>query len=932
MNPSEQCATSASRENREDVSSNSTIQEPTREPIQEPFVSTIPANPTHVRGMRDRHTCAGPIDNPPALGLLGEDYASVPGSASWDGLAEIDAIIASVCNGCTRIEPDGDGRFTWGNGVTSLTFQVSDESPVSLVGISGRGMADAADLVAPVPQADTSLDMFPTHSGESLRNPGNSGNSGNSEDSAAGARDTAGQSGSDTADTAATADQPFTGEPDPQPIVVMRSSRDSGADSRLKLAVSAAGRRLRFRGAFALAPGQLNRAGSKVVDGDADRQPATLVIVQHDELGEVPVVASIFQIEEGLSAVRTYTLAHSKNKYPLEALSSMNMTLPLAACDVQPEDMTIYYGDSSWDLENDWHSSPLRSTTLKDRNYQANPGMGSARFSRSSSSTWSTGEFLPAGIIEATRLTDGSHPFSFMWQIETNGAWEWAVGEDAPGLRVSAYGPECHEHSWFTMLDDTNVFRSVPVSFAICEGDWRDVVAEMTMQRRALRRAQAAYCGRVDEHAHEQGVVVYNDYQDTLNGDPSVDKELPLISGAAKAGADIFCIDAGWYDSEDLGWWSTVGEWMPSTNRFGALRFAGVTHTIQANGMRVGLWVEPEIVGVNSPAARMLPDSAFMCRHGERVGDRGRYHLDFRSPLAREHATLAIERLVHEFDVRYFKFAYNTTPGMGPDTNAESMGSALLDHCRAVLDWVDSIRVRHPDVIIENSSSGSMRADYAILSRLDMQSTSDQCDPVVFASIAAASGLTVLPEQQGHWVRPDAAMDDEQAVFVLATGILSRMILTGFLDQLDEPRMNLVREAIGLHRAVLDEQRAMVPWYPYELPDFNGAWLVAGLKHDERIAHDTDPELAARIAAGETCDYLTIWRRHGVESMYLELPADAHLEQVFPDPAQHQHHAPGAKPWTVEREDSTTVRITASRNDVPSARVFKVVYDRQPIR
>ena len=107
------------------------------------------------------------------------------------------------------------------------------------------------------------------------------------------------------------------------------------------------------------------------------------------------------------------------------------------------------------------------------------------------------------------------------------------------------------------------------MSFAIAAGDWQQAVAEMTLQRRALRIAKARELGRVDQFEHTQGLVIYNDYMNTLFGDPRIEKELPLIEGAASVGADVFCIDAGWYDSTDGGWWDMVGEWQASTNRFG---------------------------------------------------------------------------------------------------------------------------------------------------------------------------------------------------------------------------------------------------------------------------------------------------------------------------------------------------------------------------
>ena len=158
----------------------------------------------------------------------------------------------------------------------------------------------------------------------------------------------------------------------------------------------------------------------------------------------------------------------------------------------------------------------------------------------SSTSTWSSGEHEPAGILQVEGSVRRARDFSVMWQIEHNGPWEWEVGEDDPGLHVTAFGPEYKDHGWFTNLGEGNDFESVPVSFAIAAGDWQQAVAEMTLQRRALRIAKVRELGRVDQFEHTQGLVIYNDYMNTLFGDPRIEKELPLIEGAASVGADVF--------------------------------------------------------------------------------------------------------------------------------------------------------------------------------------------------------------------------------------------------------------------------------------------------------------------------------------------------------------------------------------------------------
>ena len=718
-----------------------------------------------------------------------------------------------------------------------------------------------------------------------------------------------------------TADANIPGEPDAQPIVELRSSIDGGGDNRLQLAASAAGLKLRFVEAFLIAPPMDESMGSgpnaKPMDG--------LAIVQRDPEGDGPDVISVFKTRTGLSAVRTYTILHSDEEYPVEAVSSMNVTLPLAAARLDDAQTFVYSGETSWDLENAWRCDPLRATPLRDRDQRVNPGMSSARFARSSSSTWSTGEYQPAGIIEGFSEDTSTRPFSFMWQIEHNGAWAWEIGEDDPGIRVSAYGPEYRDHQWFTMLGDGNDFVSVPVSFVICAGDWQRAVAEMTVHRRALRRHHAAIQGRSDVFDETLLTVVYNDYMNTLWGDPTIDKELPLVEGASKVGADVFCIDAGWYDDGDGGWWDMVGEWEPSADRFGTMRLAGLIHDIQAHGMTAGLWLEPEVIGVRSPLAKSLPGTAFFCRHGRRIADQGRYHLDFRSAAAREHATAIVDRLIEEFGVGYFKFDYNTMPGVGTDVGTGSVGEGLLEHCRAVQGWIDDIR-RHPGVIIENCGAGAMRADYAMLGRLDLQSTSDQADPLVYAAIAAGAAMTILPEQQGNWGYAQGEMDDEQAVFTLTAGILGRLYLSGFINRMNPSRLALVKDAVTLHRAVLDEQGHVMPWWPDDLPSFNGPWLAYGLRHDERISGALFPDVAHIIGEQGHREFLAVWRRGGVNSMYLHLGAGAHITQVFPDPT-HPGHAPHARPWSIEHVDPETVRFTVANDDVPSARIFAVTYD-----
>jgi hypothetical protein len=250
---------------------------------------------------------------------------------------------------------------------------------------------------------------------------------------------------------------------------------------------------------------------------------------------------------------------------------------------------------------------------------------------------------------------------------------------------------------------------------------------------------------------------------------------------------------------------------------------------IRDRGMVAGLWLEPEVIGIHSPLAATLPDDAFFSRGGRRVAEHGRHLLDLRSPAAVRHLDEVVDRLVSDYGVGFFKMDYNTMTGPGSDRDGGSPGDGLLEHNRALLAWLDGIQERHPNLLIENCASGAMRMDYAMMSRLHLQSTSDQQDPVMYAPIAAAAPASLLPEQAGNWAYPRAGMDPELLTFSLVNGILGRMYLSGYLNRMTEDERALVREAVGAQKRVLadiDETHAV---WPLGMPDWEDPWVTMGL-------------------------------------------------------------------------------------------------------
>jgi len=575
-----------------------------------------------------------------------------------------------------------------------------------------------------------------------------------------------------------------------------------------------------------------------------------LRIVQHEETTALRVT-SVFRTHGAIAAFQTWTEVEIDSDQPVTldfastfATGAFLTDTMAAGSEGGVDDFDLLSAENDWLAESRWRRAPLRERGLAriDRDVHDYPPR--SRCSVGNRGSWSTGEALPTGVLLSRTAS-----YALAWQIEHNGPWVYEIGENRDGAYLLLAGPTDQEHQWSRPISPGSGFVSVPASVAVAVGGLDEVFAVLTRQRRALRKPRG-----IDRTLP----VVFNDYMNTLMGDPTTEKLLPLIDAAAEAGVDYFCIDAGWYAEGH--WWDTVGAWRPAERRFPGGGLMRVLDHIRARGLEAGLWLEPEVIGIRSPLAATLPDAAFFSRGGVRIAEHGRHLLDLRHPAALAHLDEVVDRIVGEYGVRFIKMDYNTMTGPGTDSTGSSPGQGLLEHNRALLGWLDRVQTRHPRLIIENCASGAMRMDYAMMSRLHMQSTSDQQNPVLYAPIAAAAPASLLPEQAGNWAYPRAGMEPELLTLSLVNGILGRMYLSGYLNRMSDAELSVVREAIAAQQQVLATIERSYPFWPLGLPGWTDEWVALGL--------------GTRRDSVDSATYLSVWRRPGAGSgVTLALPA-----------------------------------------------------------
>ena len=614
----------------------------------------------------------------------------------------------------------------------------------------------------------------------------------------------------------------------------IQCSGENSLDQGMKLGAGMPGARLLFLGKREEATAK----GRRLILSHADPALGLHVDSFYDSFNGVPVV-------------RRWTRVTNTGSAPvgIEALSSA-MLHSLADPQNYEHELVIHLAYNSWMSEGQWHS--LRPSEL---GFVENDRTSWSEASAGSIGSWSTEKYLPTAMVENKRLG-----VIWFWQIEHNGSWYWEISNysfrsnNADDVYAYLGGPDdLHSAAWKN-LKPRESYQTVPVAVGCVQGGFGDAVEGLTRYRRdaCLKpHKDNARCS-----------VIFNDYMNCLWGEPTEEKELPLVAAAAKAGCEYFVIDAGWYAELNQDW-SQIGEWRASISRWPhGLKF--LLDRVKQAGMIPGLWLEPEVAGPTSLLAQK-PDNWFLVRHGKRVLKNTRFLLDFRNPEVRTYLDQVIDRMVNDYGVGYIKMDYNVDSLQGTEINADSFGQGLLEHNRALLGWLDGILNRYPDLVIENCGSGGGRMDYAMLSRLQLQSMTDQENYLKLPGILVGATAAVLPEQLAIWSYPLPKADADQASFNLVTAMMCRIHQSGRLDAISADGLLQVTNGIRVYKEVIRGHIPhSVPFYPLGLPD---------------VTNRMAPVALGMRAPGLTS--LAVWRLEGSETVELPL-LTAQAEILYP--------------------------------------------------
>ena len=251
--------------------------------------------------------------------------------------------------------------------------------------------------------------------------------------------------------------------------------------------------------------------------------------------------------------------------------------------------------------------------------------------------------------------------------------------------------------------------------------------------------------------AHANRPILCNNWEATYFAFDE-EKLLALARRAKEADIDLFVLDDGWFGHRDADN-SSLGDWFDHTKKL-PQGIAGLSEKIHALGMKFGLWVEPEMISVDSELYRAHPDWCIHAGDFMRIESRNQLVLDISRPEVRDHMVNVICDALRRGNVDYVKWDMNRNINCWGSTALDAAHQKELGH-RYILglyDMMGRVVSQFPNVLFESCAGGGGRFDLALMTLMPQAWTSDDTDAWMRCRIQYSTSLVFPPSCMGAHV------------------------------------------------------------------------------------------------------------------------------------------------------------------------------------
>ncbi|TWR31115.1 alpha-galactosidase [Mucilaginibacter pallidiroseus] len=244
-----------------------------------------------------------------------------------------------------------------------------------------------------------------------------------------------------------------------------------------------------------------------------------------------------------------------------------------------------------------------------------------------------------------------------------------------------------------------------------------------------------------------------------------------LLKDTKKLGVDLFLLDDGWFankyprnsDHTGLGDWQENKQKLPNG-------ISSLVKEAQQNGVKFGIWVEPEMVSPKSELYEKHPDWVIKQPKREEYYFRNQLVLDLSNPKVQDFVFGVVDGLFAKNPaLAYIKWDCNAVIYNAYSAYLKKDQSQFyVDYTQGLYNVLERLRGKYPTVPMMLCSGGGGRVDYAALQYFTEYWPSDNTDPLerifiqwdysyFYPAIASANHVTDWGKQPIKF-RTDVAM------------------------------------------------------------------------------------------------------------------------------------------------------------------------------
>ncbi|MFA7076523.1 MAG: alpha-galactosidase [Candidatus Izemoplasmatales bacterium] len=221
--------------------------------------------------------------------------------------------------------------------------------------------------------------------------------------------------------------------------------------------------------------------------------------------------------------------------------------------------------------------------------------------------------------------------------------------------------------------------------------------------------------------------VLFNNWEATMF-EFTQRKLLKLAKKARNLGIELFVLDDGWFGKRDSDT-TSLGDWYVNKEKL-PLGIKKLSEKINNQGMKFGIWVEPEMINFESDLYNVHPE--WVIKHPFIKPSLGRNQLILN--LGNKDVVSYLEKVLTELfssaNISYCKWDMNRNFSdlYTSDLSSQNQGKLLHLYMLGLYDLLKRLTDKFPNILFESCASGGNRFDLGMLYYMPQVWVSDNTD------------------------------------------------------------------------------------------------------------------------------------------------------------------------------------------------------------